>query len=260
MPLQGLTVVVTRPEAQAARFRQLLAANGADVLALPLLEIRLPDDPAKVQRILARLSDYDAAIFISSNAVQYGLALLDDRQRKTLQSLTLGAIGNKTAQALKAQGLSVQWVPPAAFTSEAFLALPAVQSLAGRQILIFRGQGGRELLADTLRNRGATVDYADVYQRTCPLVDPAVLAMLKQHHQQQRLDIIAVTSSEGVSNLRGVLPEESWSRQVALLLGSERMAATARQAGFAGPLIVADDPGDEAMLAALAQWVRKQQT
>jgi uroporphyrinogen-III synthase len=252
--LRGLTVVVTRPAHQAARFQQMLEKAGAQVLLFPLISIRLPENPAAVLAKLRQLHTYDAALFISANAVVFGVALLDAGQQQVLASLTLGAIGKKTAQALNAQGLTVHWVPASGFASEDFLALPAVQNLNGKRILLFRGEGGRELLAETLRGRGATVEYVDVYQRICPQISPVVL---KQHHERQQLDIIAITSSEGIGNLLALAGDPDWIKTIPLLVGSQRMVETARQAGFTGTLVLADDPGDEAMFAALTDWVQE---
>ena len=250
--LQGLTVLVTRPAHQASRFQQLLAAQGAQAVLFPVVEIRPPDDLAALATQLVDIATYDTALFISANAVDYGLQALATPQ--LLHTLTLGAIGKKTAQALQQHGFTAQWVPTAGFTSEDWLALPQTQQLVGRRILIFRGAGGRELLADTLRQRGATVTQVDVYQRVCPKIDAS---QLKQHHEQQQLDIIAVTSSEGILNLVTMLDNPAWIKTLPLLVGSPRMRETARQAGFDGTLIMADNPSDEAMLQALIQWAQE---
>lgn len=252
--LNGLIVVVTRPPHQAARFQQMLEAAGAQVVLFPLMSIQSPGNPGQVLARLAQLHTYDVVLFISANAVAFGMALLDEGQKQVLASLTVGAIGKKTAQALNAQGLPVHWVPANGFTSEDFLALPAVQHLDGKRILIFRGDGGRELLAETLRKRGAVVEYVDVYQRICPQISPLVL---KQHHEQRQLDIIAITSSEGIGNLLALAGSPDWITTIPLLVGSQRMVETARQAGFTGNLVLANDPGDEAMFAALTNWVQE---
>ena len=250
--LQGLTVLVTRPAHQASRFQQLLADAGAQALLFPVVEVRPPDDLPALTAQLAEVATYDAALFISANAVEFGLKALATPQ--ILHHLTLGAIGKKTAQALQRHGFTAQWVPASGFASEDFLALPQTQQLAGRRILIFRGAGGRELLADTLRKRGASVVQVDVYQRVCPKIDAS---QLKQHHEQQQLDIIAVTSSEGILNLVAMLGNPAWIKTLPLLVGSPRMRETARQAGFDGTLIMADNPSDEAMLQALTQWAQE---
>lgn len=254
--LHGLTVVVTRPAHQAAQFRQQLQQAGASVLLCPAISIAPPADPAVAQATLARLHDYDMLIFISANAVSFGLGLLDAAQCQQLHHLMLGAIGQRTASVLQQQGFTATLVPASGFTSEDFLAMPAVQQLAGRRILILRGEGGRELLADTLRARGAQVDYVDVYRRMRPEIDAS---QLKQHHDRQQLDIIAITSSEGLLNLFAMLDNPDWIKTVPLLVGSQRMVATARQAGCTGTLVIADNPGDEAMLQALRHWVQESQ-
>ena len=252
-PLHGLTVLVTRPAHQARHFQQLLTDAGAQALLFPVVDVCEPDDVAAATAQLASLAAYDAVLFVSANAVAFGLRLLDAAQQQRLHHLSLGAIGKKTASALQHHGLTVAWVPATGFTSEDFLALPQTQQLTGKRILIVRGTSGRELLADTLRQRGASVDHVAVYQRICPKVDTS---HLKQHHEQHELDIIAVTSSEGMLNLLAMLDNPDWIKTVPLLLGSQRMLETARQAGFSGTLVMADNPSDEAMLQALTHWAR----
>ncbi len=253
-PLHGLTVVVTRPAHQAAQFCQQLQQAGANPLPFPVIAVESCVDETKARVTLDKLDTYDTVIFISSNAVKYGLTLLDATQKAVLQAKQIGAIGKQTAASLHKQGCHATLVPDSGFTSEDFLALPAVQQLAGRHILIVRGEGGRELLADTLRERGAVVDYVDVYRRVRPKNDPMVL---KQHHERRQLDIIAVTSGEGLLNLLDLLDYPEWIKTVPLLAGSQRIAATARQAGFTGAIAIADNPGDEAMLVALRQWAQE---
>lgn len=252
--LHGLHIVVTRPAHQAAGFRQALEQAGASVLLLPVVEICPLDEQATIPLMLAQLSHYDTAVFISANAVEYGLQAMDAAQRAVLHTLTLGAIGKQTAKVLQQHGFTAHWVPARGFTSEDFLALPQTQHLSGRRILIFRGQGGRELLADTLRERGAQVTYLDVYQRVCPQIDASHLKYL---HEQRQLDIITITSSEGLLNLLTLLNNPDWIKTVPLLVGSQRMLATARTVGFTGTICIADNPGDEAMLQALIHWVQE---
>lgn len=248
--LQGLSVVITRPRHQAQAFQQLLQQAGAKPLLFPLIAIEPAPDQAAVSAKLMKLYAYDTVLFISTNAVEYGLALLNARQYQQLQHLTVGAIGKKTAQLLQAHGLTVHLVPTADFTSEAFLALPQVQTLTGRHILIMRGVGGRELLAQTLQARGATVDYVEVYQRLVAKLKPEVL---NQHYQQQQLDIIAITSTEGLKHLLAYRMQLPWLNTIALLVGNQRIAQQARALGFKGEIIIAADPSDQAMFNALVQ-------
>ncbi len=252
-PLIDKQVVVTRPAMQAQGFTQLVQQAGGRVLAFPVLAIEAASDLIPARRVLTQVVDYDVVLFISTNAVGFGLALLDAVQMQALRQVcTVGAIGKKTAQALQQHHVPVRLVPDNGYTSEDLLALPVLQDLTSRRVLIVRGQGGRETLATTLSQRGATVDYADVYQRVCPPVSPNVL---KQHHDQQQLGIIAVTSGEGLQNLLVILENPDWIKNVPLLVGSHRLATLARQVGFTGEIVIAENPSDEAMFYALVEWV-----
>lgn len=247
-------MVVTRPARQAAVFSHSLRQHGANVILFPLIEVIATPNTVQAKTVLEDLAQYDAAIFISTNAVHFGLALLNEQQRRQLRYLTIGAIGSKTANALIQQGLPVQWLPSGGFTSEDFLAMPAVEYLAGQRVLIFRGEGGRELLAETLQERGAKVAYVDCYQRVCP---KNAVDLLKPLHENPQLGIIAITSGEGLSNLLALLGHPDWIRTAPLLVGSQRIATTARQLGFTGHLVIADNPGDEAMLETLLHWAQE---
>ena len=251
LPLQGLQVLVTRPVHQAGRFCDLLLAAGAEPKLFPLLSIQpVALAPASLLQITTTAHDkaYDWVIFISANAVEFGLSLLNDMT--SLARLKLGAIGKQTATVLQQYGLTVTVTPEQGFTSEDLLALDELQQLAGQRILIIRGDSGRELLADTLKQRGADVSYAQVYQRSAT----GSVAGLKQLHAKQQLDIICVTSREILQNLLQLLQAETWIYQQALVVGRERIAAYAQQLGFNNSIIVATSPADDAMLAALIQW------
>lgn len=245
--LAGLHIVITRPAHQAGNIRRQLLDAGAHPIAFPTIAITSPSHPDRAQQRLQQITDYDLIIFISANAVHHALLLMTARDKQCLQQARIGAIGSKTAHALHQHQLPVTLQPGQHFTSEAFLALNAVQVLNDTTVLIIRGEGGRETLATTLTQRGAQVDYADVYQRIIPACDPH---LLKQQHRQQQLDIIAITSSESLRNLLQMTGNPAWLKTVPLLAGSQRIADYAYKNGF-DRLIVADDPSDEAMLQAL---------
>ncbi|MFZ1570255.1 MAG: uroporphyrinogen-III synthase [Thiolinea sp.] len=247
LPLQGLQVLVTRPAHQAGRFNELLLAAGAQPELFPVIAIEtvraVPDSLLQINH-----AAYDWVIFISANAVESSLKLLN--QHASLEKLKIGAIGKQTAAVLGKYGLTKVITPETGFTSEDFLALNALQDLHNQQVLIVRGDAGRELLADTLRQRGANVVYANVYQR----YSIGSGAKLKQLHAAQSLDIICITSREILQNLLQLLDTETWIYQLPLVVGSERIAAYAQRIGFNNRIIVATSPADDAMLAALIQW------
>lgn len=247
LPLAGLQVLVTRPAHQAGRFHELLLTAGAKPQLFPVMAIE-PAQQAPDSLLAVHQQVYDWIIFISANAVECGLSFFPELNH--FKATHLAAIGKQTAAALNRHGLQPSLVPEQGFTSEDFLALPPVHDLTGQQVLIVRGDTGREVLAETLSARGAKVSYAQVYQRHVTGSAPA----LKQLHDTHGIDIICITSSEILRNLLQVLATEPWIYHYPILVGSERIAADAQQYGFKHKIIVAQSPADDAMLAALIQW------
>ncbi len=249
--LQGKTIVVTRPAHQAGPLCELIAAAGGRPLAFPLLAIAPPQAPARAEAILSRLADYRLAIFISPNAVSRAAPLIA-RAGGLPETLQLAAVGRGTARAVEQQlGRGIDLVPQERYDSEGLLTLPALQEVAGAHIVIVRGEGGRELLATTLRERGARVDYAEVYRRTCPDTDPA---LLHQAWQAGGIDLICLTSAEALDNLVQLVPaaDQERLRATPLLVVGERMADHAVALGFAPPLTARRATDDELYTTMLA--------
>ena len=249
LDLHGFTVVVTRPEHQAGNLHRLIEAAGGQVILFPTLAIGPPQDPQAVLTLLQRLTQFDLAVFISSNAVEYGLRYA--AQVGGLPThLQIAAVGAGTARALHAAGHSPTLVPEHDFNSEALLALPELQQVAGKKIIIFRGEGGREHLADTLRSRGAQVEYVQVYRREKPPVDRAVLL---NAWARNGISAIVVTSNESLQNLFDLIGSEgqAYLRDTQLVLVSERAVELARRLGVQRAPVVAERAGDEAIIAAL---------
>ena len=249
-PLHGRGVAVTRPAAQADRLANLIAANGGDPILFPLLAIAPLADYHAFEQKLAALAHADWAIFISSNAVQQALPRLLDRLGAIPDHLRFAAVGPSTAAALGRFGISDVLAPASGFDSEALLALPELQQVAGRRFVIFRGVGGRETLAATLRQRGALVDYAECYRRVNPQRDAGVLAALWQN---KALHAIVVTSSEAMRHLLklGDDGQAPWLRGVTLCVSHARIAELPRRLGL--QVAVAPMPGDDSLLQCLTQ-------
>ena len=248
LALQGRGIVITRPAHQAGAISQRLQLAGATVLQFPLLGIAEPENLTQSQQQLANLAGYDLLIFTSPNAVEGALLKL---AACIPNAMTIACIGQKTAGALARFGVQVSIVPHAVFNSEALLAMPEFQRMRDKRIAIIRGEGGRDLLYSTLTQRGAAVDYIDVYRRICPVSD--LLPLLK-FQQGGQLDIIALTSAESLRNLFALAHGASWLDGVALLLGSERMQLALRDTSHHGPVLLAEDPSDESMYQALLDW------
>lgn len=246
-PLAGRRVLVTRPAHQADALCRMIEAAGGCALRFPVLDILPVCDPTTVQTGLARLADYDLAIFVSANAVSHTLAALAPRPWPT--SVAVAAVGSATAQALAAQSLEVIQ-PSRGFTSEALLALPVFQHMTGRRVLILRGNGGREHLRATLLARGAEVDYLEVYRRAQSQADPAALLAA---WRSDGIDAVLVASGETLHKLLAIVGTLGVPllRAATLVVAHARSAELARRLGLDGAIIVAADATDGAMLEAL---------
>ena len=251
--LAGRRVVLTRPAGQAAQLAGLIRAAGAEPVLFPTLEILEATDSRPLVALLERLDLFDLAVFISANAVERGLAQV--RARRTWPpGLRVAAVGSASARALHSHGFEAVIVPAQGFDSEALLALPELQDVAGKRVVIFRGEGGRELLAQTLAARGAEVEYAECYRRSRPRGDAQPLLEL---WRRRELDAFTVTSGEALENLCAMLGEDGAQclKTTPLFVPHERIATAARAFGVA--TVVVAGPGDEAMVAGLASFFAK---
>ena len=167
----GLGVLVTRPVEQAEVLCKLIEDAGGKAIRLPLLEIQ----PVQVEDIglsrLRQLEHTDWLIFVSANAVRCAFRLLGTQWLNGVSMPKIAAIGQATAKALLDKGVAVDLRPKEQFNSESLLAQPEWMQVQGLCFLIVRGEGGRELLAETLRQRGGTVEYAEVYRRVATKID-----------------------------------------------------------------------------------------
>lgn len=240
LPLRGLSVLVTRPQAQAQSLVKQINQLGGRAILLPLLAIRAVETPALLQQQLAHLSDFDLAIFISPNAVQYGMAAIAAAHASLPKKVA--CIGASSAQRLRELGVRNVLVSTQQSDSEALLALPELCDMQGQRVMILRGDGGRELLGDTLKARGASVEYASCYQRSAALVTLADVL-------RDTPDVITVTSSEALSYLRTLLDSHLELLATPLFVPHARIAQLAVQQGWQN--VTLTDAGDAGLLAAL---------
>ncbi len=271
LPLSGLKIAVTRPREQAVPLARRIEEAGGVPLLFPLLDIAPAADPAALSEQISRLDQFDLAIFISPNAVQYGMAAI----RATLSpspspasgrgvrdsagegwvsalppALKIAAVGQGSAKALCELGIAGVIAPTERFDSEGLLALPELQAVAGRRVMIFRGDGGRELLGETLRARGATVEYVACYRRSRPQQDISVLLGSVP-------DAITVTSSEALEYLWQMLGDARRDRAcgIPLFVPHPRIAELAKRQGWSRVLLAG--AGDDGLLSALIAWARQ---
>ncbi|HEY9052026.1 MAG TPA: uroporphyrinogen-III synthase [Gammaproteobacteria bacterium] len=252
--LRGITVLVTRPAHQSQHIIELLESTGAASFAFPSIEIAaISPDQALIQR-LDELPKYRMIIFISANAVEYGLNFIK-KSSKSIDHAAIVAIGNSTAKALQKHHIPVAIQPDQNFTSEALLQMPDMQAeqIAGHDILIVRGTGGRPYLAETLRSRGSRVDYMEVYQRRRPESDTRALIDL---WAAGGIHVVTVTSNEALKNLYDMLDKkgQEYLLNTVLIVPGQRCADLATQLGFRNSIEIAASATDEDMLDAIVKW------
>ncbi len=245
-PLAGIGVIVTRPARQAAGLVRQLAALDATAFVFPAIVILPPANRAALDAAHASLAAYDIAIFVSANAVEYGVPA---PSAWPSQLLTL-APGPGTAAALAATGIADVRIPTASFDSEGLLALPELREVGGKRIAIFRGEGGRGHLGETLRERGADVTYVECYRRAAPATGAAGLS---QALREARAHALTLTSSAGLDNICALLDAADLQRlrQLPTFAPHARIADHARNLGFAP---VETGGADAGLIAGLLEW------
>lgn len=242
MALAGCGVVVTRPAHQAGPLCAAIAAAGGEAFAFPAVEI--------VGRPAPAAPDADWWVFVSPNAVTHAGALLD-----AARGARVAALGPATAAALAARGVDVAVAAPDGAGSEGLLADPRFAPATGACVAVVRGDGGRELIASTLRPRGVTVTCLEVYAREPTRADPAPLV---DAWAAGRVHAVVATSNALLENLHRVLDARGRAllADAQVVATSARVLQLARQLGIRPTPLIAGSAADDAVVAALARWWR----
>jgi uroporphyrinogen-III synthase len=238
MSLAGRGVLLTRPAGLAAPLTARIEQAGGRAIVFPAIEIvDLPRPSA-----FDRLEEFELAVFISPSAVERGLAMV----RAWPARLAVAAIGEGTRRALERAGIGEVLAPREGADSEALLALPALAAFSGTRVLIVRGAGGRELLAQSLAALGCTVELAECYRRAAPADAEPLLAAWRAG----AIQAVTLFSREALENL-AALVGYTLLRAVPIFVSHPRIAAHATRRGLEA--IVAG-PGDDAMLERLVAY------
>ena len=249
LPLAGRRIVVTRPEKQAAGLAALIREAGGEALEIPTLEIHDLSDLAAFRSVIDRLDSFDAAIFVSRNAVRNTLSLMGNRPWPA--HLRVATVGDGSRAELESHGIKGAIAPSGRADSEALLEMQEFAAVAGKRIAIFRGEGGRTLLGDTLTARGALVEQAACYRRVKPAQSAALLAAA---WECAKVDAVMVSSGEGLINLLEMLGGDGPQRlgESTLFVPHPRVAVEAVRKGLKRPIVAG--PGDAAAVAALVAY------
>jgi uroporphyrinogen-III synthase len=255
--LHGQCILNTRPAHQQGGLKALLEAQGAAVIAFPVIEI-VDCEVRPIHLGLAQqIEHYDIALFVSRNAVDGAFRFLQAEKLPT--DLQLGVIGEATRQALneRVRDLDRRLIRSHPYDSEGLLNASALQQVQGKNILVFRGQQGRNLLGDELSARGATVSFCEVYHRMIPDYEASYFDRLSA----QRFPTLGVfTSIEGMYNALSLITGKSRDKllEIPWLLISERMRESAVELGHNASIIIAKNASDEGIQQAISEWAGEQ--
>jgi len=245
--LAGRGVIITRPTEQSDGLAKAVEREGGRAIVFPVISIEDVADRSRLTRIVERLDDFDVAIFISPNAVAKGMAAITER-RAFPARLAAAAIGPGGARELKRRGIERVLVPPTRFDTEGLLQLPELEHVARKHIVIFRGEGGRATLGETLALRGARVSYAECYRRVKPKAD---VAPLVDAWSRGEIDAVIATSSEGLRNFHEMLGDAGRAalERTPVFVPHPRIREAALNLGIGSAFVTAS--GDEAIVAGI---------
>ncbi|HGF0792911.1 TPA: uroporphyrinogen-III synthase [Raoultella ornithinolytica] len=245
-----MSILVTRPLPQSEELVSRLRALGHVAWSFPLIEFTPGRELPALSGQLAALSTGDLLFALSQHAVEFAHARLHQLGQRWPKAPGYFAIGRTTALALHTVSGQNILYPLDREISEVLLQLPELQNIAGKKALLLRGNGGRELLGETLRERGADVTFCECYQRSAKHYDGAEEAM---RWQSRGVTTLVVTSGEMLQQLWALIPQwyrERWLLRCRILVVSERLARQARELGWQD-IQVADSADNDALLHAL---------
>jgi len=255
--LKGQCILNTRPAHQQDGLKLLLEAQGARVIAFPAIEIIEPETTDFHRNLIENIEHYHIALFVSRNAVDGAFRYL--QPDKLPAELKLGVIGDASYRALlqRINLVEERLIRGHPHNSEGLLATRALQQVVGKNILIFRGQQGRNLLGDQLRARGASVSYCEVYRRKKPEYGADSFAQITA---EQFPTLAVFTSNEGMENLLALTNGRECREllEIPWLLISERMRESAVNLGHNAATIIAVNANDEGIQQTINEWARKQ--
>lgn len=239
-------ILVTRPAGLHHNLCHLLQQAGAIPIHHAAIEIAAPEDERGREYAKQHLDEFDIAIFISPTAVNTTLQYLKIENSRC----QLASIGSRSQQALENAGLKVT-IQPEGHDSESLLRNPALQAdrITGNNIVIFRGEDGRDILGDSLQKRGAKIHYAAMYSRIRPSHDRALDTAFVS-----TLDAIIISSNEGLQNIYDMATEADTDSDrllaTPLFVPGQRAETLALKLGFKH-IIRAQNATDDAMITAL---------
>lgn len=219
-----LSVLITRPEHEGRVLAEQLTTLGIKTYCQPLFDYHSNQCQKELTKILTS-TQQPIIIFISVAAVRFANKI---QPISTWQHDKILAVGAKTAQALHEVGIIA--ITPEKHDSEGLLELPHLQSINKRDIIIVRGNGGREYLAHSLFSQGAKVNYFEAYQRVWRQLDPTIV----QHWHKNNINCIIITSNALLKSIVQLvsMSDKCWQNRYIWVVASERIAQKAKEYGL----------------------------
>ena len=253
-PLEGISVLVTRPHGQAEGIASAIEANGGIAVRAPMLVINKLGALPEASEAMRKLEFFDIAIFVSRNAADFGTQLIQAQDGRRLNAQVF-ASGLGTVRRLGELGIDDVEAPSDEVGSEGLLRLRGLSKrcVKSKKIIIFRGSGGREYLADTLKRRGAEVTYCECYERRKPDI---TLKPILEKNELEIPDIGLATSIEVVENLAEVISNERIDRlfNMPLMVASARIGRIIGSLGFNSSPLIVGSPTNENIITQLTKW------
>lgn len=246
-------LLLTRPVEECVATAALLATHGIQSASLPLLATEPLVETTEQRTTWLALDRFAAVVVVSKPAARLALERLDRYWPRPPQGQPWFSVGAATGAILRQRGLKVSW-PIAGDDSEALLALPELAEaldVPEPKVLIVRGEGGREHIADTLRSRGVQVEFLELYRRYLPeYADGTLIRTLRS----ERLNAVVVSSGQGLLSLHQLAAAADWEAlvELPLFVPSPRVAQMAAQLG-SKTIVDCRGAGTAALLAALRE-------
>jgi len=211
-PLAGKRIVVTRARAQSQTIVHQIEDLGGEVIEFPTIEIQPPENFDALDAAIAKIQSYDWLMFTSVNSVEAFLSRLQHIGKTVdlLDHLNVGAIGPETAKELTTAGFTCCLVPER-FQAEGILDKVTPETMRSSRVLIPRAAEAREVLPDTLRKWGASVDVVVAYRAAIPMTDVGPLSSQLRRHE---VDVVTFTASSTVKNFACLFNQKKLSEIV----------------------------------------------
>ena len=245
--LEGKTIWIARPAGQAEDITKRIEQAGGQAFVMPVMDI-IPCEasPKDIQQV-QNLDHYQQVIFLSTNAVKFGLELLAQYWPQWPVDIQWWAVGQATADAIKSYGINAQ-IPNRQSSSEGLIEALGVDQLVDQKILIVRGKNGRNLLPDTLQAKGAKITLLEVYKRQVANPAEEQRQKLVNFIKNDQLSSILVTSVEALENAVSIANDHKITiKKIPLVVISQRIADAAAKMGFNAVAVAQGVGSDEIM-------------